>query len=131
MSSPPSDLFPPSLDACTHKQAQLDKTHKQITERNELASATACEDLGTACETVFELNDRMTLPTIGKFQDRYTRCKVAFDDGCVGPARHKHASKLEKRYDRALPLLTLLSPPPTQRKQLPLLCYYTHMQVPT
>ena len=69
-------------------------------EKNELASAKACERIELECERVMEKEANQPIPSKGKFRKRYRECADRFRQTCVGPARDRNRERLDHAWER-------------------------------
>lgn len=53
---------------------------------NTLESNKRCEKAETDCEDSLEREQGSTLPSTGRFEDRFSQCQANFDRLCIGPA---------------------------------------------
>jgi hypothetical protein len=52
------------------------------------------------CEASLERLERMSLPSLGKFDAKGAQCMEAFNSGCVGPARQHQWERLQHAHTR-------------------------------
>lgn len=52
------------------------------------------------CEASLEKLERMSLPSLGRFDAKATQCMEAFSKGCEGPARQHQGERLKHAHDR-------------------------------
>lgn len=52
------------------------------------------------CEASLEKLERMSLPSLGRFDAKAAQCMGAFDSGCTGPARHHQWERLQHAHAR-------------------------------
>ncbi|KAK9908714.1 hypothetical protein WJX75_001863 [Coccomyxa subellipsoidea] len=67
---------------------------------NMLRSAHVCEAAEEACETVLEREQFGALPSTGRFQANFDRCKAEFDAACIGPAHGAAGERLSRAQRR-------------------------------
>ncbi|CAL8460728.1 g259 [Coccomyxa elongata] len=67
---------------------------------NMLASARGCEAAEEACETVLEHEQSGALPSTGRFQAKFNKCKVEFEAACIGPAHGAAVERLARAQKR-------------------------------
>ena len=53
---------------------------------NTLESSRRCERAESECEDSLEKEQGSTLPSTGRFEDRFSHCLAQFDRLCIGPA---------------------------------------------
>ena len=73
---------------------------------NTLESNKRCEKAETDCEDSLEREQGSTLPSTGRFEDRFSQCQANFDRLCIGPAhigqvRHRDMQSNGHEWKRA------------------------------
>lgn len=82
------------LDAALKRELSSRKTS------NTYESSKVCESAELECETALEREAAQKLPSTGRFEARYEKCKAFFDQQCVGPAKDHNAERLLKAWER-------------------------------
>jgi hypothetical protein len=67
---------------------------------NTYESSRVCEEAELECETALEREAAQKLPSTGRFEARYQKCKEAFNRQCVGPAKGHNEDRLQKAWER-------------------------------
>ncbi len=67
---------------------------------NTYESSRVCEAAELECETALEREAAQKLPSTGRFEARYQKCKATFDLQCVGPAKPHNEERLGKAWER-------------------------------
>jgi Guanylate-binding protein, N-terminal domain len=67
---------------------------------NTYESSRVCEAAELECETALEREAAQKLPSTGRFEARYQKCKASFDQQCVGPAKVHNEERLQKAWER-------------------------------
>lgn len=81
-------------------QAAIDKEFMSVKTLNTLESNKRCEVQEVACEDMLEREQQVHLPSTGRFEDRYNRCRTTFNTLCIGPAYSSQAERLNKAWRR-------------------------------
>ncbi|CAL5219282.1 g1085 [Coccomyxa viridis] len=76
------------------------REHEARRTSNMLKSTQACEAAEVECESVLEREQSGTLPSTGRFQARFERCRARFEDVCIGPARAGQEERLGRAEKR-------------------------------
>ncbi|KAL4550699.1 hypothetical protein Ndes2526B_g08809 [Nannochloris sp. 'desiccata'] len=67
---------------------------------NTYESSRVCEAAELECETALEREAAQKLPSTGRFEARFQKCKASFDQQCVGPAKGHNEERLQKAWER-------------------------------
>ncbi|KAK9810109.1 hypothetical protein WJX72_005008 [[Myrmecia] bisecta] len=81
-------------------QAAMEKEFEARRTGNRLESIRVCERLEQTCEDLLEREQRVRLPSTGRFSDRFARCRANFASLCIGPAHSQQAERLDKAWRR-------------------------------
>jgi hypothetical protein len=82
------------LDAALNRELSSRKTS------NTYESSRVCEAAELECETALEREAAQKLPSTGRFEARYQKCKTSFDQHCIGPAKQHNIERLQKAWER-------------------------------
>lgn len=78
----------------------IEKEHEARRTANVYRSTLVCEAAEQRCEDALESEQKMRLPSTGRFQARFQQCESAFKRKCVGPSRATQAERLAKAWRR-------------------------------
>mmetsp|Transcript_7092 Transcript_7092/g.20767 ORF Transcript_7092/g.20767 Transcript_7092/m.20767 type:complete len:616 (-) Transcript_7092:489-2336(-) len=78
----------------------IDKEFGARKTANVYRSSVVCEAAVTRCEDGLEAEQRMRLPSTGRFRAKFKRCETAFEKACVGPSLISSAERLQKAWRR-------------------------------
>lgn len=67
---------------------------------NTYESSRVCEAAELECERALEREAGQKLPSTGRFEARYKKCRATFEAKCVGPARPHNDERLVKAWER-------------------------------
>ena len=83
-------------------EEKCSELHRYLSQENTLKSSELCEKIFFQCQEEVEKTVSMKLPSISRFSAYATKCNASYKDSCIGPAKGKYQSLLNKMYSKEL-----------------------------
>ena len=90
-------------DVASLREALATALGRELSSRhtaNTYESSQVCEAAELECERALEKEAGQKLPSTGRFEARYAKCRATFEAKCVGPARAHNDERLIKAWER-------------------------------